>query len=66
MRKIIDYNIAVKKISEEIDIAEFNEQITNLMKNNWQPLGELSIVHNVKLEYVVFHQAMVKYEEEKC
>jgi len=42
--------------------AEFVQQINKMIKEGWQPFGGVGITYIEKQMQVVYHQAMVVYE----
>ena len=57
--KIVDYTVAYKD-----SVGNLEKLVTNMMEEDWQPLGgvAVSLSESDKYRYVIWAQAMVKYE----
>ena len=59
MKKIIDYCLVVRG-----KLSDLNEKIHELLKDGWQPYGDPFAENDSEDPYVVYGQAVVRYESE--
>lgn len=62
--KIVDYCVQCHTVYDGKDVLNFQDGVKVMLREGWQPYGDLVISTRENSNSVQFCQAMVKYEED--